>query len=156
MPYLVIPKSVLAELDVTPKENDYIFQDTHSQEMLDRVVMEKGRWLNYGRHTGELVNFDPDVDIQVGMRLALNCDGKVNPLDVFYTELIGLPSSTFAEVFNHTFDNITKLATESHEYTAAPLQRRGWMYKHVDNHMQLLMCVVVPAREIKRVYGRTI
>lgn len=147
MQYLVISRTILAELGISLNTSNRINEDSVDQVVLDKAVLQHGRWL-YRNRAGELQKFDRTDDIHIGMRLAISESDIIFDHSIFHDPMVGDSTLTMTELISVNVGLLTAKARESHSFKSDGTYRRGWMPQQVDGEVWLCRCAELEAVDL--------
>jgi hypothetical protein len=125
MQHPVIARKHFEELGIAITANTYLPEGTLKATLVDKLLMREARWLTRNK-AGVLVGYDPVEDLQIGARLVLNQDGKVQHGDVLWTNLVGGPDKQLQELLIEGKEAVITHARTTHGFIALGMELRGW------------------------------
>lgn len=126
MLYPVVKREALTKCGFVLDINQHYKEDTVDHVILDKLLMSEARWLPAGKG-GKLLGFDPETEIRVGLRLALNENNQVLDSDIFNRSLVCRDGKdTLAMLTTNALEAAVEYSSGSHAYTINGMYARGW------------------------------
>ncbi|QBJ02822.1 hypothetical protein MZD04_gp296 [Pseudomonas phage Psa21] len=122
----VISREHFAKLNLPIDNFTYFPENTVDAVLVEKLLLREARWLSRNK-AGVLVGYNPEEDIQIGIRLALNQDQKVLDSDIFWTNLTGKGKDDHLDIlFSDAMTDIINITRATHSYHMHSTAPRGW------------------------------
>lgn len=129
----------LAEVGIELRENMYIHSQSADEHIITRLLKHKAVWLDRGPK-GELIGYDPETQIQLGVRLVLNNGEAIKDEHVSWGNLRGLPEHEMPELVTTSLETLIATISHSWSFVVQSMHERGWAMGVDDDGKPVALC----------------
>lgn len=134
MLFAVVAKSVFA--DVFSLEPRFVAENSIDAKVIENIIKRDARWLSMNK-AGKLVGFDPETEVKICLRLALNAGNGVNPEHTWNVPLEGDVDKTPYEWYTLTLDTAVEQSASYFTYTVTGMLYNGWVLSIEDGETKI-------------------